>query len=156
MNDYQRAIGRLLATSNVACLERRPVKGNTMKNSCSLLPLVLHETTTKNDPWTCRNCGEMIKTSDRSITCSCCCGRLHPAPRVEDLPLAWRATRRGPFTRLFLIADHSDFWRYVLHAHKKALDQRSGGGTVVAKVFLKNGSVQARVFRQVQPRKNDV
>lgn len=125
------------------------------KSSSSLLPPASYEARSIDDLWTCRVCGgEMTRTSKHHIMCSHCRGRLHPAPRVEDLPLAWRAVSRGRYTRFFWIYNHPGLWHYVPHVHGKALNQRPKAETVVAKVYLKNGSVQARVFRQAQPRKH--
>lgn len=105
-----------------------------------------------SDPWTCIQCdGDMVRTSLEWLTCHRCDAKLVRIPRVEDLPLAWRATRRGPFTRLYFITNTPGLWRYVPHAHKAALNQRPEPGIVVAKVTWGCGQLQvmqARVFRR--------
>lgn len=103
------------------------------------------------DPWTCKICGgEMMKTSDNHLVCHLLHGRLHPAPQVKDLPLALLAIHRDgkcfPCTRLYRIWDMEGFWKYIPHAHKKALDQRPKAGMVIARVPMGAGA-QARVFR---------
>lgn len=113
-----------------------------------------------NDPWTCKICGgEMIKTSKNHLVCALFHGRLHRAPKVEDLPLAIRAFCRDGkcflYTKLFLIAGQEGYWKYIPYAHKKALDQRPKAGTVIARVLLRGGRVQARAFRlSGRPRKS--
>lgn len=100
-----------------------------------------------DDPWTCCICnGEMLKTSKHFLTCENNHGPLYSAPRVRDLPIAVKVPRRGPFTRLFWIRKEFFYWRYVPHAHKKALDQRPKTGTIVARVFIKE-KWYARVFQ---------
>ena len=122
------------------------------ENSQSLLPPATAKVKAMRDPWLCRRCGgENMKTSKHWLACIKCNNRLQDAPRVEDLPLAWRATRRGPFTRLYFITNTPGLWRYVPHAHKTALNQRPEPGIVVAKVTWGCGQLQvmrARAFRR--------
>ena len=119
---------------------------------------------TTPDPWTCWTCSvcgaEMLKMSERYLTCSKCNSKLQHAPVVGDLPKAHRATIRGrwyyPFTRLWIIEGCNGFWKYVSHAHKRALERRPKPGTVVARVWLEgscknplrhhNSRYEARVF----------
>jgi hypothetical protein len=124
-----------------------------MKNTTwRLKPITMsntRKTYSADDPWTCPTCGkDMIKTRSGYLSCLHFHDRLYSAPRVEDLPRAWRVKTRGPYTRFFYIMRHGfKLWRYVPYAHKTALDQKPKVGTVVAKVILRDGRVQARVFK---------
>lgn len=100
------------------------------------------------DPWACTECGgEMIKTSPEWLCCTNGCGKLYPAPRIEDLPYAIPALQRGPKTRMFHIDGQYGLWQYVKYAHANALEAKPAPGHVVAKVFV-NQKQQARVFQR--------
>lgn len=99
--------------------------------------------------WLCVVCGnEMVKISDKYITCLCGNTRLFNTWSIEDLPYATKISARVFWiTYIDSSAGKAPRYQYVPHGHKAALDKAPPEGCVVASVAFR-GRRAVRLFRR--------
>ncbi len=99
--------------------------------------------------WLCPQCGnEMVKISDKYITCLCGNTRLFNTWSVSDLPMAVKLNARDfRITYIDSSAGKAPRYQYVSHGHKAALEKAPPEGCVVASVAFR-GHRAVRLFRQ--------
>ncbi len=100
--------------------------------------------------WLCFKCNnEMVRISDKYITCLCGNTRLFNVWSMGDLPEATQINSRDFWVKIGVgkYQFRYGIYQYVPHGHKTALDKAPPEGCVVASVAFRGGRA-VRLFRR--------